>query len=218
MKSITRILHLPSGVQSEFYEATRILFICKENNCFFLTIRLFSVSPRHHSAILEIMHRRKQRTFFCIRLNPGMRYVHENQSVNTCRICILVLRRIQKSVHCLRSVHNLQNGATVTRRDRGDEMLKKIYIFFFFAYKRYSRRIIQFRLNPDGRWTSLAMIFILVWTSTMLFTWQSMGQSQASRFLSKISVIVFRRRTKLLWSWNDMRVNDKWQHFHFVVE
>ncbi len=31
MKSITRILHLPSGVQSEFYEATRILFICKEN-------------------------------------------------------------------------------------------------------------------------------------------------------------------------------------------
>ncbi len=26
-----RIVHLPSVVQSEFYEATRIFFVCKEN-------------------------------------------------------------------------------------------------------------------------------------------------------------------------------------------
>ncbi len=29
MKSIARMVHLPSVVQSEFYDATRILFVCK---------------------------------------------------------------------------------------------------------------------------------------------------------------------------------------------
>ncbi len=31
MKDIVKIVHLPSVVQSEFYEATRILFVHKEN-------------------------------------------------------------------------------------------------------------------------------------------------------------------------------------------
>uniref|UniRef100_A0A8C2BN78 Dipeptidyl-peptidase 4 n=1 Tax=Cyprinus carpio TaxID=7962 RepID=A0A8C2BN78_CYPCA len=31
----------------------------------------------------------------------------------------------------------------------------------------------------DGRWSILMMTFILLWTLTLLFTWQSMGQSQA---------------------------------------
>ncbi len=45
MKSIVRIVHLPSVVQSEFYEATRILFVCKENkNNFFSTIRRLCLS------------------------------------------------------------------------------------------------------------------------------------------------------------------------------
>ncbi len=56
---------------------------------------------------------RKQRTHFCICLN-----FHSNQSVNTRRIHILALRRMQKSIRCLRSMGNIQNGATVTRRDR----------------------------------------------------------------------------------------------------
>ncbi len=59
MKSIVRILHLPSVVQSEFYEATRILFVRKENknnnNIIISTICLLSVSPHHLSAILEII-------------------------------------------------------------------------------------------------------------------------------------------------------------------
>ncbi len=40
MKSIARVVHLPSVVQSEFYEATRILFERKEKkkSFFFLTI------------------------------------------------------------------------------------------------------------------------------------------------------------------------------------
>ncbi len=59
MKSIARVVHLPSVVQSEFYEATRILFVRKENknNDFFSTICLLSVSPRQRNAILDITHR-----------------------------------------------------------------------------------------------------------------------------------------------------------------
>ncbi len=38
--------------------------------------------------------------------------------VNTRRIHILALRWMQKRVCCLRSVDNIQNGASLTRRDR----------------------------------------------------------------------------------------------------
>ncbi len=31
MKDIVQIVHLPSGVQSECYEAMRIIIVCKEN-------------------------------------------------------------------------------------------------------------------------------------------------------------------------------------------
>ncbi len=59
MKSIAREVRLPSVVQSEFYEATRILFACKvnKNTHFFSTIRRLSVSLRHRSAILDFTHR-----------------------------------------------------------------------------------------------------------------------------------------------------------------
>ncbi len=62
------------------------------------------------------------------------------------------------------------------------------------------------------------MSFILFQAFTVLFTWQSMGQSHASWFSSTISEIVFWRRTKLLWVWDDMGVSDYWQNFHFGVE
>ncbi len=76
-----------------------------------------------------------------------MHYFHSNQSVNTCRIRILALRRILKSVRCLRSMGDIPNGVTVTRRPRGDDLLEKVVIFIFFAYKKYSCRLIQFILN-----------------------------------------------------------------------
>ncbi len=54
-KSIVRIVHLSSVVHSEFYDATRILFVCKENkNNFF--IQQFVSSLCQRSAILEILH------------------------------------------------------------------------------------------------------------------------------------------------------------------
>ncbi len=54
MKSIIRIVHLPSVVQSEFNEATRTLFLRKENK----TTNLFNnLSPLvQRSAILENIH------------------------------------------------------------------------------------------------------------------------------------------------------------------
>ncbi len=67
MKSIAGEVHLPSVVQSEFSETTRVLFVRKEykNNDFFSTNHLLlSVVPFW---ILPI--KRKQRTLFCIRLN-----------------------------------------------------------------------------------------------------------------------------------------------------
>ncbi len=40
------------------------------------------------------------------------------------------------------------------------------------------------------------------------FSGSQVGQSQASRFSSKIFEIMFRRQTKLLQVWNDMGVSD----------
>ncbi len=89
---------MPSVVQSEFYEATRILFVRKKNlnndNFFFSTIRLLSVSPRQHSAILDITHRTQA------------------------AYALLHLPQWKKSLICI-----------------------------FFAYKKYLRQFIQFRLN-----------------------------------------------------------------------
>ncbi len=55
IKNSVKIVYLPSVVQSEFYDATRILFVRKENknNDMCSTIRLLSVSLCKHSAILE---------------------------------------------------------------------------------------------------------------------------------------------------------------------
>ncbi len=49
------------------------------------------------------------------------------------KLHILALRRMQKSVQCVRSMGNIQNGY--------------LLIFTFFAYKQYTRRFIKFRLN-----------------------------------------------------------------------
>ncbi len=91
MKSIARVVHQPSVVQSEFYEATRILFVCKENknNNFFSTIRLLiTVAP-----FLRFCTERKHCTLFCIHLNKDVLFSF-NQCVHTHRIRILALRRI----------------------------------------------------------------------------------------------------------------------------
>ncbi len=113
MKSIARVVHLPSVVQSELYEATRILFICK---VFYVYLR-FDLNENSAS------------------LHWGM---------------------IQKSIRCLRSMGNIQNGATVTRRNK-EEMncWKKVYFYFLCIQKVFwSLHKIQIEpLMADGlRW------------------------------------------------------------------
>ncbi len=130
-------------------------------------------------------------------------------------------------IHCFRSNQSINNIGDVSvwcgwhrtayavyvqrifskmalRWRRGDELLNKVVIFIFLAYKKYSRRFIKLRLNHwwQTDYSDNALHTFLSLDS--VFTWQSMGQ--ASRFSSKISYILFRRRTKLLWVWNDIRV------------
>ncbi len=60
------------------------------------------------------------------------------------------------------------------------------WIKSLFLFSLHTKSILVTSLNSDwttdGRWTILPMSFILFWALTVLFTWQSMGQSQASRF------------------------------------
>ncbi len=60
---------------------------------------------------------------------------------------------------------------------------------FLFSLRRKSVLVASLNSDwtTDGRWTILTMSFILFWALTVLFTWQSMGQSQDSRVSSKIS-------------------------------
>ncbi len=64
MKDIEKIVHLPSVVQSEFHEAMRMLFVCKENKNNLLCI---SIAP-----FWRVSAGRKLRTLFCQPLRTDM--------------------------------------------------------------------------------------------------------------------------------------------------
>ncbi len=73
---------------------------------------------------------------------------------------------------------------------RRQNCCKKV-IFIFFEYKTYSRRFIKFIFNQWWQMDYPDCAFHTFWALTVLFTWQSKGQSQASRFHPKY---LFRRR------------------------
>ncbi len=78
-----------------------------------------------------------------------------------------------------------QNGATLMQSDRGDKITKK---YKKFSLQKVFSSLHNIQIEPlmaDG--VLLTMSFILFWTLMLLFTRQSMGQSQGSRFSSKIS-------------------------------
>ncbi len=83
---------------------------------------------------------------FCVSCTTRIRCFHSNQSINKRRKRIRVVQLTQNSIRSLRPADILENGATVTRR-RIDELLNKVIIFIFFAYKKCSRHFITFRLN-----------------------------------------------------------------------
>ncbi len=60
---------------------------------------------------------------------------------------IHVLLMTENSVRTLCPSDALQNGVTLTQRDREETNCWINVIFIFFAYKKYSRRFIKFRLN-----------------------------------------------------------------------
>ncbi len=91
------------------------------------------------------------------------------------------------------SVDRNGSGATAllalhwTKRTRGDELLNKVTVLFSLHRKSVLVASLNSDWTTDGRWSILTMLFILFWASAVPFTWQSMGQSQASRFSFKIS-------------------------------
>ncbi len=123
----------------------RILFVRKENKnnyFFFSTIHLLCVTV---APFWRISPERKLRTLFCVSHNTRMRYFHSNQSVNACRKRILVLWLIQKSVRSLRSVDNLQNGATLTRRDTEES---NCHYFYFPCVQKVFSSLHKVQIEP----------------------------------------------------------------------
>ncbi len=88
----------------------------------------------------------------CIRYsvisNAWMRCFRSNQSVNKRTIPINALLMTENSVCTLCPSDALQSGTTLTQRDREETNCRiHFVIFIFFAYKKYSRRFIKFKLN-----------------------------------------------------------------------
>ncbi len=83
---------------------------------------------------------------------------------------------------------------------------KKLFLFSLHT-KSILVALIKFRLNHWWRWTILTMSFNIFWTLTVLFIWQSMGQSQASLFHPKY----LKNVSEDGWSFTGMeRHGDKW--------
>ncbi len=127
-KEIGKIIHVSSGVQLNFYEAARILLVRKENkNNDFIQQFVSFVAPFWRVST--------ERMLLCVSCATRISCFHSNQSVNK-RIRVVWLT--QNRIYCLRSVDNLQNGATVN----------KVVIFVFFSYKKYSLSFVKLQLNP----------------------------------------------------------------------
>ncbi len=104
----------------------------------------------------------KLRTLFCVGCTTQIRFLHLFMLWFEWKWRILVVRLTQNSVRSLHPVDTLQNGATPRRRRIVE------YICNFYWQSQFCQSILS---DFSGPW--------------QLFTWWSMGQSQASRFSSK---------------------------------
>ncbi len=196
MKSIVRIVHLPSVVQSEFNEATRTLFLRKENK----TTTLFNNSSPlvQRSTILENI--RWTQAAYALVCQPR----HKDTSSTFVYALIWMKQRIRYAADT--EACTLHFSKMVLRWTRGNKLLNKVVVLFSLHGKSVLVASLNSDWTTDGRWTVLIwfVFHTFLGLDTVLFIWQSMGQSQASRFASKISQIVFQKLTKLLRVWNDM--------------
>ncbi len=152
-----------------------MLFVRKENkNNFSSTIRLLSVSPRKHSAILDITHRTHAAYALLYPMQRCVFYVYLRFDLNknSASFCWGGYRRAYAV--CVRWVIS-----KMALRLRGETEEMNCWRKVIFSLRTKSILI------ADGLpWRCFS--FFSEPRQWYLFTWQSMGQSQASRFLSKI--------------------------------
>ncbi len=107
----------------------------------------------------------------------------------------------QNSIRSLRPVVTLQNGVNV-------ELLNKVVIFVFFAYKKYSRSFITFRLN---HWWQMDYSDDVCHTFLGL---DSVKYLAVNGTVTRLAIFIQNilncvpKMNKALWVWNDMGVSD----------
>ncbi len=170
-------------VQSDCYDATRILFVCKENkNKDFIQQFVSSASVWHHTDNLH-----------CFRSNQSVENVSVRCGWHRTAHAICVQRILSKMK---------------LRWHRGDELLNKVVIFIFFAYKKYPRPFIKFILNHWWQMDYFDDAFhSFLCLDSVIYLVVNGTDTNLPVFIQNI-LIVFRRRTKLLWVWNYMGVSD----------
>ncbi len=138
MKDVVQIVHLPSVVQSELYKATRKHFVRKENlnNDIYSTIRL------------HLFNNSQSSTPFSVISNARILIVHLFPIWFEWKQRVHALLMTENNVCTLHPSNALQNGTTLTHREREEtNCWINVIIFIFFAYKKYYRCFIKFKLN-----------------------------------------------------------------------
>ncbi len=138
MKSIVKIVHLPSVVNCKFTKLRE--YFCMPKKTKIMTLFNNSSPPCHRSAILENIH--WTQTAYAVLCQP--------HHTNTSTTFIYALIWMKTAYPCV--------------ADDTEQHTKSILV----ASENYS-------WTTDGRWTILAMSFILFWALTVLIVWQSMG-------------------------------------------
>ncbi len=93
------------------------------------------------------------RTLFCISRNTRIRILRAFTLWFEWKQRIRAARLIQKSVSCLRSVDNLQNGATVTRRDREEaHIFDYIWLFSFCTWTPRNLKKLKHCVNSTNKY------------------------------------------------------------------
>ncbi len=99
----------------------------------------------------------------------------QRKKINDSTIRLLSVSPLHRSA-ILEIIHWTQNAYTLLYQSQ----YKDTYSTCIYAL--IWTKIAHTCIEADGRWTILVMLFILFCALTVLFIWQSMGQSQTSRF------------------------------------
>ncbi len=181
MKDIAKIVHLPSVVQSELYEATRILFVRKENKNNDNNLSHLSAAP--HGYVFYIS----------LRFDLNKNSVSVWCGWHRTAYAVCVQRIISKMA---------------LRWCRWDKLLNKVVIFIFFAYKKYSRRFIKFRLNHWWQMDYFGDVFhTFLGLDSVIYLAVNGTVKSLPVFIQNILNCV-PKTNKAFLVWNDMGVSD----------